>query len=101
MAARRFGVRLIATFGNGLIMEHSQGVPLTYEMSIDQNLYPIVAKQLGKMHRDLKEDTALARLRKDKAPYQDHVFGTLWAMLKEIKGKTKQNGVALASSFSD
>ena len=74
-AARHFGSRIFATFANGYVYEYAPGVPLNYELSIDRNIYPIVARRVGEMHRVMKDQANTTK---------GHVFDTLRSWLTEV-----------------
>ncbi len=57
-AAQHFGSRLFATFANGCIYEYAPGVPLNYDLCIDSKVYPVVARRIGEMHRQMKDQVS-------------------------------------------
>ena len=54
LAFLRLGPRLFATFSNGIAFEAVTGVQLTYATGVDINIYPIVARKIGLLHRELR-----------------------------------------------
>ena len=55
----QIGPRLFATFSNGIAYENAPGVPLDFKLAVDINIYPLIAHQIGHMHRVLRYDVTL------------------------------------------
>ena len=54
LAFLRLGPRLFATFSNGIAFEAVAGLRLNYTLGVDVNIYPVVARKIGYMHRELR-----------------------------------------------
>ena len=50
----QIGPRLFATFSNGIAYENATGIPLEFKLAVDVNIYPLIAHQIGHMHRVLR-----------------------------------------------
>ncbi len=84
-AARHFGSRLFATFSNGHVYEHATGVTLSYELCIDQRLYPTISSAIGRMHKAMRQQMPLYRRGGVlKTASSAHVFQTLGQWLKQV-----------------
>ena len=84
LAAKRFGSQIFATFANGYAYEYAPGVPLNYELCIDPTVYPLVARKLGEMHRELRVEMLPRPSQKS-----GHIFDTLRSWLEQIPSNIK------------
>ena len=50
-AHNHLGPRVYASFENGLAFEYIAGKCLDYVLAVDKNVYPLVAKKVGTLHR--------------------------------------------------
>ena len=50
-AHNHLGPRVYASFENGLAYEYTAGKCLDYALAVDKNVYPLVAKKVGTLHR--------------------------------------------------
>ena len=54
LAWHYLGPRLFATFSNGFAFDFVPGTQLDFSLATEKNIYGIVAKKIGEMHRTLR-----------------------------------------------
>ena len=54
LASHYLGPRLFATFCNGFAFDFVPGSQLDFGLATEKNVYAIVAKKVGEMHRSLR-----------------------------------------------
>ena len=81
LAYNHLGPRVYATFANGMAYEYLPGKSLDYGLAVDKNVYPLVAHQVGRLHRQM----SIGQKRPSHASH--HVFHTLrnWLMLVPMR----------------
>lgn len=79
-AHQRFGSRIYATFSNGVAYEYANGITLDFKVAVDKNVYPLIAKKVGLMHRVMSKHTGLPA----NANSVPHVFNTLRSWLSRV-----------------
>ena len=50
-AHNHLGPRVYASFENGLAYEYTAGKCLDYVLAVEKNVYPLVARKVGTLHR--------------------------------------------------
>ena len=77
------GSRVYASFRNGVAYEYTPGISMDYAIAVDKNVYPLIAKKVGAMHRLMSQFDG--QLNPTHASH--HVFSTLrnWLMLVPMR----------------
>ncbi len=58
-SSRHFCPRVYASFANGFVHENAlanAGISLNSDLAVDRNIYPVVARRVGEMHRVMKTE---------------------------------------------
>jgi len=82
-AHNHLGPRVYASFENGLAFEYIAGKCLDYVLAVDKNVYPLVAKKVGTLHRLMS--SYVGQMKQSHASH--HVFHTLrnWLMMVPMR----------------